>query len=296
MGNLIKAEFRKILTTKLWWALLIPAVLLAFGYAFVLGKAITGIGDFIKHDGNLHRAGVNVDNISIGVFALSRSINITSVFPMLFGALGLSTELHRRTITTTFLTASSRGAVLAAKAVTYVAWGVIYGIVISGMVAVGAAAATGGNYLPDASGFLLILLAGVLECLLWTLLGLGFGALLGSPVGSVLILALYAVAIEPVLDLALHNTVAGILPNGAADGLTGSTAGQILINQLQGYAHSTLAQVMGPDDWNRFLFSIRAAAGGIGALDWWASGLVFLGWAALLFGIGLWRNHTRDIT
>ena len=296
MGNLIKAEFRKILTTKLWWALLIPTVLLAFGYAFALGKAVTGIGDFIKSDGSLQKAGVNVDNLSIAVFALSRSINITSVFPMLFGALGLSSELHRRTITTTFLTASSRGAVLSAKAIVYVVWGLIYGVVISGMVAAGTAIATGGNYLPDASGFILILLSGVLECLLWTLLGLGFGALLGSPIGSVLILAIYTIAIEPVLDLVLHNTVAGILPNGAADGVTGATAGQILIDQLQSFAHSPLAQIMGPDDWSRFLFSMRAAAGGIGALDWWASGLVFLGWAALFFGIGLFRNHTRDIT
>jgi len=296
MGNLIKAEFRKILTTKMWWALLIPAVLLAFGYAFALGKGVTSIGDFIKNDGTLQKAGVNVDNISIGVFALSRSINITSVFPMLFGALGLSSELHRRTITTTFLTASSRAAVLSAKAVVYVLWGLIYGVIISGMVAAGTAAATGGNYLPDAGGFILILLAGVIECLLWTLLGLGFGALLGSPIGSVLILAIYAIAVEPVLDLVLHNTVAGILPNGAADGVTGATAGQILIDQLQSLAHSPLAQVMGPDNWNAFLFSIRAAAGGIGALDWWASGLVFLGWAMLFFGIGLFRNHTRDIT
>ena len=34
MGMLINAEFRKILTTKLWWALMIPAFLLAFGWAW----------------------------------------------------------------------------------------------------------------------------------------------------------------------------------------------------------------------------------------------------------------------
>jgi ABC-2 type transport system permease protein len=296
MGNLIKAEFRKILTTKLWWGLLIPAVLLSFGWAFGTGKLTNDLGDFIKNQTSLQRAGIDVNTLSLSVFALSRSINIATIFPMLFGALGLSSEIHRRTITTTFLTAPNRVLVLSAKAITYVIWGLIYGVVIVGMVAAGTAAGTSGNYLPSTGGFVLILLAGVVSCLLWTLLGLGVGALIGSTVGAVVLTLIYAVLVEPVLDLVLHNSVVGFLPNGSADGLTGSTAGQILIDQLQSFTHTPLVQLMGPDNWNSFLNSIRVAAGAIGASDWWISGLIFLAWSLVFFGLGLFRNQTRDIT
>jgi ABC-2 type transport system permease protein len=296
MGRLIKAEFRKILTTKLWWGLLIPTIVLAFAWSFGVGKLIQSIGDGIRSDDSFQRLGISVEHLSLGVFALSRGINIATIFPMLFGALGLSSEIHRRTITTTFLTAPNRMVVLSAKAITYVVWGLIYGVVIAALVAAGTAAGTGGNYLPDAGGFLLILLAGVLSCLLWTLLGLGVGALLGSTTGAVVLLLIYAVIVEPVADLFLHNSVVGFLPNGAADGLTGSTAGQILIDQLQSLTHTPLVQVMGQHDWDTFLNIVRVAAGAIGASDWWISGLIFLAWAAIFFGLGLFRNQQRDIT
>ena len=43
MSNLIKAELRKILTTKMWWALLIPAVALALGWAWLSALFFTNI-------------------------------------------------------------------------------------------------------------------------------------------------------------------------------------------------------------------------------------------------------------
>ncbi|HEX5406956.1 MAG TPA: hypothetical protein VFX16_32170 [Pseudonocardiaceae bacterium] len=292
MGRLITAEFRKILTVRLWWALLIPAVVLAFGWSFVAATLVTDLAQGVRDDPTFQRAGLTFQDVPWSVFALSRSINITTVFPMLFGALGLSTELHRRTITTSFLTASSRSALLGSKAIAYVLWGAMYGVVISGLAILGTLAGSGGHYLPDASGFLLIGLSGVLACLLWTLLGLGVGALLGSTTGSVLLLIIYAVIAEPILDLAFHNHVSGVLPNGAADGLTGATASTIIVDHLNS---PVLAQIP-PDVFNAFLNVIRIGAGAIGAFDWWASGLIFLGWTAALFMAGMLVNQTRDIT
>lgn len=292
MGRLITAEFRKILTVKLWWALLIPAVVVAFGWSAVAATAVTALAQGVRDDPTFQQAGLTFQDVPWSVFALSRGINITTLFPMLFGALGLSTELHRRTITTSFLTAPSRSALLGAKAVAYVAWGAIYGVVISGLAILGTLAGSGGNYLPDASGFLLIGLAGVLSSVLWTLLGLGVGALLGSTTGSVVLLLIYAVIAEPIIDLAVHNHVAGILPNGAADGLTGATASNIVVDHLNS---PVLAQIP-PDVWNAFLQVIRIGAGAIGSFDWWASGLIFLGWTAALFLAGMLVNQNRDIT
>ncbi|MBO0841062.1 MAG: ABC transporter permease, partial [Sciscionella sp.] len=155
MSNLIKAEFRKILSTKLWWGLLIPTVLLAFFMAFGIGLLAAKFGDDLSSEEVLSKSGISVKDLALGVFALSRGINIASIFPMIFGALGLSSELRHRTITTSFLTAPNRPALLGAKAVTYTLWGLIYGLVIAAFASLGTVAGTGGDYLPDAGGFLL---------------------------------------------------------------------------------------------------------------------------------------------
>ena len=108
-------------------------------------------------------------------------------------------------------------------------------MLISAFAVLGMIAGAGGNYLPDLGATLLIGLSGVLSSVLWTLLGLGVGALLGSTTGSMVLLLIYAVIAEPVLALVLHNHVAGALPNGSADGMTGSTAAQVIVDQLQTY-------------------------------------------------------------
>lgn len=291
MGNLITAEFRKILTTRLWWALLIPAVALALGWSFVAALFTNSIAQAVRDDPDFQQLGLTFQDAPWTVLPFARSINITTVFPMLFGALGLSSELHRRTITTSFLTAPNRAALLSAKALTYVVWGAIYGVVISGFAIIGTLLGSHGNYLPSAGGFLLIALAGVLSSVLWTLLGLGVGALLGSTTGSIVLLTLYAVVVEPLIDLFLRNHVAGALPNGAADGLTGSTASQLVIDNL----HSpTLGQFPGLAD--QLDEAVRFAGGATGAFDWWGSGLIFLGWTLALFLAGMFVNQQRDIT
>jgi ABC-2 type transport system permease protein len=292
MGTLIAAEFRKILSTKLWWALLIPAVVLAFGWAFVAGKLVDTFFQSVRDDPDFQRLGLTLQDGPWSVVALSRAINISTLFPMLFGALGLASELHRRTITTSFLTASSRSALLSAKAVAYAAWGLVYGVAISGFAMLGTTAGASGHYLPSAGGLLLIGLAGVLSSLLWTLLALGVGSLLGSTTGSIVLLLIYSVIAEPIVDLLVRGHVAGVLPNGSADGLTGSTASQIILSNL----HSPTLLELPQDIHDAFVSVVRVMSGAIGAFDWWASGLIFLGWTLVFFVAGMVVNQRRDIT
>lgn len=296
MGRLITAEFRKILTVKLWWALLIPAVALGFGASLFTAGIAREVAQSVRDDALLEQTGLTFQDVPWAVIALSRSINVTTIFPMLFGALGLSTELHRRTITTSFLTAPNRATMLGAKAVTYLVWGLIYGVVIVGVSMLGTLAGSGGQYLPSGGNILLIAVAGVLSCMLWTLFGLGVGALLGSTTGSVVLLLVYAVIAEPVLAVFLHNNVAGILPNSAADGLTGASATQMIVDQLQTYPQVRTAIVDNPTDWSSALQVIRIGAGAVGTLVWWVSGLIFLAWTAVFFGAGMLVNQRRDIT
>ena len=116
MGRLIKAEFRKILTTKIWWALLIPAVLLALGWAWGVSALITDIVDDVstrRPRGVQHRPSTSCRG---RVARADQGMNIATIFPMIFGALALASEISRKTITTSFLTAPNRASVLSAKA------------------------------------------------------------------------------------------------------------------------------------------------------------------------------------
>lgn len=301
MGRLINAEFRKILTTKLWWALMIPAFLLALGWSWGASALTTEIVNDALDEELIQDLRVPLDEISWSVIALSRGMNIASIFPMIFGALGLASELHRKTITTTFLTAPNRSAVLGAKAVTYLLWGVIFGLVNGIAVSLGTVLGSDSNLLPDGKQWFLILLAGVIMSTLWTLLGLGVGALIGSPTGALVLLLIYGLVVGPASDLVLFgvtdgSNLPGALPNGAANGLTGSTASALLFDQIQTLVLDQGGVVADPEDREQFEYVARIMAGAPGAFSLWLSGLIFLAWTALFFGTGLLRNARRDIT
>ncbi len=300
MGNLIKAEFRKILTTKMWWAMMIPAFLLALGWAWGVSALITSIVDDLSNEAVFREFNITIDDLSWSVIAMTRAMNIATIFPMIFGTLALASELSRRTITTSFLTAPSRASLLSAKAITYVLWGVLYGVVIAIGASLGTLLGSNSDYLPDAGQWMLMALSGILGCLLWTLFGLGVGALLGSPVGALVILLIYSLIVGPVGDLVMTGLtegsyLAGFLPNGSANGLTSATASQVLAGQLNDLVES-LGGTLDAEDGLDFELGVRAIAGAPGALSLWLSGLVFLVWTAVFFFLGIMRNRTRDIT
>lgn len=300
MGKLIKAEFRKILTTKLWWGLLIVALVVAGGWAGLLSSAFDGIAEEIQRSDLTQRAGIDLADISFSVVFLARAINIATIFPMLFGGLAIASELGRKTITTSFLTAPNRTMLLGAKAITYVIWGAIYGVAITLAATLGIVIGTGGDHLVGVTTWLSTAAAGLLSCVLWTLLGLGVGALIGSPVGTVIVLLVYGLAIGPLSDLVLtgfaggNANLAGALPNGAANGLTGSTAADTLAAEIE--ANAGGLSVLPGDLVERFQDTARLAAGGLGSYGLLASAAIFFGWAMLFFALGLARTQSRDIT
>lgn len=301
MGRLIKAEYRKIVTTKLWWALLIPSVLLAIGWAllggYVFSEVASGLGE-VFDDAGLN---IDLDKMSWASLGLTRAMNFATLFPMVFGALAVASEINRRTITTSFLTAPTRGAVLTAKAIVYVIWGLVYGIVVALGATIGTAIGADSDVLPSAGDWILILASGVLACLLWTLFGMGVGALLGSPVASLLVLLLYAGMVGPISEIVITSAsgsnIAGLMPNGAANGLTGSTATELLFEQVRdAVAASGQADLITDRVVDGFNEAVRFAAGAPGAFAMWLSALIFVAWTALFFVTGMFRNNNRDIT
>jgi ABC-2 type transport system permease protein len=231
--------------------------------------------------------GIDPSQWQVSVFGIARSINIATVFPMIFGGLAISNEINRRTITTTFLTAPNRVGALTAKLVVYIIWGAIYGIAIVAAVSIGIVITSSSTALPSAGGWLALAGVGILSSILMTMLGVGVGALMTSVVGTTVVLILYMLIIENGIQLVLASQnltqVIGFLPNGAVNGLTGSVATDLFLSTA-GVVPDELVQVL------------RGVAGGLGAFDWWLSGLIFLVWTAIFFLGGWAATQKKDIT
>ncbi|WP_112269045.1 ABC-2 transporter permease [Lentzea terrae] len=290
MGNLVQAELRKTTTTGLWWGLLIPTAVLALGWGLstgLLGKYFVDFASTSEVDEVSDFLGVTPDQWKVSLFGIARAINISTIFPMVFGALAISGEINRRTITTTFLTAPSRMQALLAKMLVYVLWGAVYGLAIMLFLGIGVVLTSNAGQLPDAGGWVTLTLVCVLSSVLMTMFGVGIGALIPNVAGSIVLLLLYFLVIENVLHLVLAYlevpAVIGFLPNGSINGLTGSAAVDLFLSTA-GVVPPEIEDVL------------RAIAGAGGALDWWWSGLVFLGWSGIVFAGGWALTQSKDIT
>ncbi|MFD1148893.1 ABC-2 transporter permease [Saccharothrix hoggarensis] len=290
LGNLIKSEFRKSTTTGLWWGLMIPTVLIALGWALGTGAIGKGIMDVVNSEDaeELTRLlGVDPSQWQVSLFGMARSINVATIFPMIFGGLAISNEINRKTITTTFLTAPNRVAAMTSKMIVYIVWGAIYGVAIVASVSIGIVITSDSGALPDAGGWLALAGVGILSSILMTMFGVGVGALMTSVVGTTVVLLLYMLIVENGIQLVLASQnlpeIIGFLPNGAVNGLTGSVASSLFLSNA-GVVPPELEELL------------RAVAGALGAFDWWLSGLIFLVWTALFFLGGWAATQRKDIT
>ncbi|MFD9739563.1 hypothetical protein [Umezawaea sp. NPDC059074] len=290
LTNLVKAEFRKTTSTGLWWGIMIPTVLIALGWALGTGAIGKSLMDVLNGSDTRDLAevlGIDSSQWQVSLFGMARSINVATVFPMIFGGLAISSEISRRTITTTFLTAPNRVSALTAKLLVYLAWGAIFGVAIVASVSIGIVFTSDSSALPDATGWVAMAGVGILSSILMTMFGVGIGALMTSPIATTIVLILYMLILENGIQLVLAAqgvpSIIGFLPNGSVNGLTGSVAASLFLSTA-GVVPDELAQV------------IRGIAGALGAFDWWLSGLIFLVWTAIFFLGGWAATQKKDIT
>jgi ABC-2 type transport system permease protein len=281
IGALIKAEFRKIFTVNLWWALLIPVVVLSFGAGW-LG---TSIGTVSQMQAELGKP------LPVGLLTVSMSTNFSTIFAALFGAMAVSGEHRSKSITTTYLTGNPRGAVLSAKLVTYASLGVLYGLVNILFASVGALIGASFQGFGDAGDWFAVGGAGLLAMVLWTLLGVGVGALISNSVVSIIALLVYRFVFESVVSIFLIGSASAVgayLPNGAGSGIVGNLAVPIFISAVLGRPETTV-----PENGVEVLHFFF---GGTYGHAWWLSLITFVGYTAV-FVLGGWLvSRRRDIT
>ncbi|WP_158221047.1 ABC transporter permease subunit [Kineosporia sp. R_H_3] len=264
MNRLVRAELRKLSTTRLWWGLLIGVAVTAAAFA-VLTAAIAGLSGA---DGT-PTPGVEDPAVVRSVY--TAGLGTAYLFALVIGVVSMAGEYRHQTITATLLGSPRRVRVVLAKLVALSAIGLVYGVVtvLAGVVA-GAStiALRGGDLRLTTDGVPRSMGLAVVAVALWAVLGLGVGTLIRNQVLALLLSVGVAWIVEPLLALGLNaldaGTVAKFLPSQA-----------------------TTAIVTPP-----------TSAGGFDAayLPWWGGVLVLLGYALVSAGVGAALTLRRDVT
>jgi hypothetical protein len=274
--NAIRAEFVKLVTTKMWWVLglvllgyvAFTAVILAF--AFSSGMDASS-GEMPPGQGTPQ---IPADALPPIIYSIAHSIGY--VFPLLLGTLAVTGEFRHQTLTPTFLATPKRGKVLAAKLVVMAIFGALYGVVAV-IAAVGPGAAIlsiddGVTGLDD--GDLWAMFARiVLAMALWAIIGVGVGALIPNQVAAIVVVLAFTQFIEPIL-----RTVAAFVDWAANIG-----------DYLPGAAGDTLAGAS-------IFTALGMSAGEAPALEWWHGGLLLLAYALVATVVGYLVSWRRDVT
>jgi ABC-2 type transport system permease protein len=260
MVGLIRAEFLKLTSTRLWLGLLAGGILFT-GLSAAASAAFAGVdGGFGGTPG--------LDSIGAlrNVYG-SSAFSGTYLFASILGITAMTGEYRYQTITPTFLATPRRWPVVIAKFLANAAMGVAFGVA-AGLMAVvtGAIVISIRGYdvgLNDGRVWSGIGLA-VLAIALWAMIGVGVGTLIRNQIAAIIGLILIVYLIEQLLSLGLIaidlDWVARLLPSMASSAMVSATTP---------------------------LTSL---------LDWWQGAVVMLAYAGLFTGLGMLLSVRRDVS
>ncbi|MBW9207159.1 ABC transporter permease [Mumia sp. zg.B17] len=263
MRAALTSELRKWTTTRLWWVLLvIMAAYMAFlavVMAFSLTLAPTG--------GTAPVGGVDA---ALTVYTLGNGLGY--VFPLLAGAMSMTSEFRYQTITPSLLGDPRRGVFLGAKLVSAAVIGLAFGVVGTAASVAGGAPILSlrgdGAFLTEGDVLAPIALS-VVALAIWAFVGVGVGSLITNQVAAIVVVLAFTQFVEPILRVGFSAVdalegVAKFLPGAASEALVGAST----------YASLGMSEL----------------------LDRWAGALVFLAYGVVLAAIGRWTTLRRDIT
>jgi ABC-2 type transport system permease protein len=211
MTALVRAEFRKIGSTRMWWGLLLGLV---FMVALQVVASVFAAG----------QSGAPSLEDPGAVRNVFTSIAAAAVFPLVLGIIGMAGEYRHMTVTSTFLVTPRRWRVIAAKLVAYLVAGLGYALV--GTV-VGVPLALWLLDLRDASASAVdlgpLVLGIVVTLTLYAVIGVGVGALVPNQVAALLGALLWVFIVESLL-VAFLPEIGSWTPGGAANAMLGTTA------------------------------------------------------------------------
>ncbi len=266
MRAALVTEYRKLVTTRMWWILLACMAAAMVFLAAVLGFALT------TEPAGGAAAGQPMSDVDVAHSLYSLAVSLGYAFPLIVGAMMVTGEFRHQTLTPTLLADPSRTRLLVAKLVTGLGAGLVFGVVgtaVSVATGAGVLAMRGHPTLVADDQVLRGIGLGIVAMALWAAVGVGFGAMLRNQVAAIVVILAFNQIVEPLLriGLAQWTATAGIprfLPGAAGDAAAGG--------------------------------SLSAAAGTSSLLSWWQGLLVLVGYAAVLTALGRWTTFRRDVT
>ncbi|MGY1737476.1 ABC transporter permease [Geodermatophilus sp. SYSU D00684] len=226
MTALVRAEWTKLFTTRVWIGLLLGSCVMVAGFA-VLFTAFAGDAE----------AGLPpVGSEQYEQLALATAANVTVLF-LILGIIGMTQEYRHRTATPTFLTTPARGRVVVAKLVSYALAAVPFALLVLAVNYVVVALYAGARgTAPSLSGDnLRVLASSGLALVVYAVIGVGVGALLRNQVGAIVGALVYLFVVEPIIRSVPATAPAyKWLPGGALEALTATFQAPELLERWQG--------------------------------------------------------------
>ncbi len=272
MIGALASEVRKLVSLRLWWILLVILVAYVGFTAALLAGLFGALGEQLGSSPDAPQLPKDL----LPPIVYSSVTAVGYVFPLILGALAVTSEFRYQTLTPTFLAQPRRGVVLGAKLLVLAVAGAVFGLVgLVASVGLGAPilAATGTPTALDSADTWLMAARIVLAMALWAVVGVGLGTLIPNQIASIVVVLAFTQFVEPILRLGTSiwewtAQVGKFLPGAASDALVGSS----------------------------IFTSLGMSNTAVETLDWWQGGLVLLGYAALISVAGLLTSWRRDVT
>jgi ABC-2 type transport system permease protein len=226
MIRLVRAEWTKLFTTRVWIGLLLGACLLVAGFA----SLTTGFA------GNPESGIPAVGTPEFEKIAFAQAAGATVLF-LILGIIGMTQEYRHRTATPTFLTEPRRWHVVVAKLVAYALVAVPFALVVLlvNVLVVEIYAGARGAAPALNSDNLEVLWSSGLVLVIYALIGVGIGALFRNQVGAIVGGLVYLFVVEPVIrSIPATSGAYKWMPGGAQEAMTATLQGPELLGAWQG--------------------------------------------------------------
>lgn len=273
MSAALRTEYRKLVSTRLWWVLLVVTGLYMAFLGGVLALALVlGDGPMTGLPTGDGPPPPPLDDLAVALSVYTLAPALGYVFPVVVGALSVTGEFRHMTITPTLLAEPRRSVVLGAKLLASIPVGLVFGLVGT-LAATGAGAAalaaSGHDPLLTDPDVLAAVGRSVLALTVWTVVGVGFGSALTNQVAAIVVLLAFTQFVEPTLRIFLGAVewgagVARWLPGAAGEAIAGSSF----------YSTAGLAEL----------------------LPWEQGLLVLVGYGVALAAVGRLTTFRRDVT
>ena len=218
MINLLRAEWRKVLTIKLGWGMLLGAMALA----------ALGVVAQIASNG-VRGSAAQPLTAAATQKSIAASASSAYLFAVVVGIILITTEFRHFTSRPTFLIEPRRGLVIVAKIVIAAVTGVIYGLVCAALTAaimIPWFAAKGITIGWIDYGVLQSLVADIIVIAIFAVVGIGVGVLVRNQIAAVIGTLVYLFVLEPLVNIIpVIKNAYPYLPGAAAAAITGATRG-----------------------------------------------------------------------